>query len=53
MYELLIASYIVGSKFVEIFTSRELWVALNFTSSNKKFQNVASGFHEPNISFMC
>ena len=37
MYELLIASYVVGSKFKERFTSRKLRVALNFTSSHKKF----------------
>ena len=37
MSELLIASYIDGSKFEEIFTSRALHVALNFTSLQKKF----------------
>ena len=37
MYELLIASYVVGSKFEEIFTGRKLRVSLNFTSLHKKF----------------
>ena len=36
-YELVIASYAVGSKFEEIFKSRDLYVVLNFTSSHKKF----------------
>ena len=35
--ELLIASYVVDSEFEEIFTSIELYDALNFTSLHKKF----------------
>ena len=37
MYELQIATYLFGSKFEEIFTSRKLHGALNFTSSHNKF----------------
>ena len=53
MYELLIASQVVGSKFEEILTSRKLRIALSFTSSHEKSKNVANDFHESNVSFIC
>ena len=37
VYELQIVSYLFGFNFEEIMTNRKLRVALNFTSSHKKF----------------